>query len=70
MPAYSVEKVIGPDGKILLDTLPFVAGEVVQVIILPSKRSQEQHQPSLKGSIVEFIDPLEPVVQDEWAVLQ
>ena len=71
MQAYSVEKVIAPDGKILLDTLPFLAGETVQVIILPSKLLKKSHRTSLlKGSVVEYIDPLEPVAQNDWAVLQ
>ena len=71
MQAYRVEKVIAQDGKILLDTLPFLAGETVQIIILPSKASQKQFlNHLLKGSVVKYIDPLEPVAQNDWAVLQ
>ena len=71
MQAYSIEKVIAPDGKLLLDTLPFLAGETVQVIILPSKSLKKVHRSALlKGSVVEYSDPLEPVVQDDWAALQ
>ena len=71
MQAYSIEKVIAQDGEILLETLPFLAGETVQIIILPSKRVQKQHPSSLlKDTVVEYINPLESVVQEDWAVLQ
>lgn len=71
MQAYSVEKVIASDGKILLDSLPFLVGETVQIIILPSKHTQNQSiNQSLKGTVVKYVDPLEPVAQDHWAALQ
>lgn len=71
MQAYSVEKVVTQDGKILLDTVPFLAGETVQVIVLPSKRARQQpHTHSLKDSVVAYVAPLEPVAQNDWAALQ
>lgn len=71
MQAYSVEKVIGQDGKVQLDSLPFMAGETVQIIILSSKRPVEHHEsPLLKGSVIEYINPLEPVASDDWSILQ
>lgn len=71
MQAYSIEKVVPQDGKILLETVPFLAGETVQVIILPSKRARQQPQAhSLKDSVVAYAAPLEPVAQDDWAALQ
>ncbi len=71
MQAYSFEKVVTPDGEILLDTLPFLAGETVQIIVLPTKRAPKAHrQLSLKGSVIAYVDPLEPVTQEDWAVLQ
>lgn len=71
MQAYSIEKVITKDGKILLDTLPFLAGETVQIIVLPSKQTDKRLRRSLlKGTVAKYIDPLEPVAQDDWTALQ
>ena len=71
MQAYSIEKVVTQDGKILLETVPFLAGETVQVIILPSKATRQQPQThSLKDSVMAYDAPLEPVAQDDWAALQ
>lgn len=71
MQAYSIEKVVTHDGKILLETVPFLAGETVQVIILSSTRAPQQpHTHSLKDSVVAYVAPLEPVAQDDWAALQ
>lgn len=71
MQAYSIEKVVNQDGKIILETLPFLAGETVQVIVLPSKGSQKQRQTHLlKDSVVAYVAPLEPVAQEDWAALQ
>jgi len=71
MQAYTVKKVIAQDGKLQLDTLPFSAGETVQIIVLPSKQTQRQKKHALlKGSVVAYTDPLEPVAQEDWAALQ
>lgn len=71
MQAYSIETIVTQDGKVDLDALPFLAGETVQVIILPSKRVQKRKTYSLlKGSVVEYINPLEPIAMDDWAILQ
>ena len=71
MQAYRVETVVTPDGKIQLDTLPFSAGETVQIIVLPAKRPVEEHRHHLlKSSVVTYVDPLEPIAQEDWALLQ
>lgn len=71
MQAYSIETTVNPDGTVLLNTLPFLAGETVQVIILPSKPLQKQpaHR-SLKGSVLAYNRPFDPVAEDDWAILQ
>ena len=71
MQAYSVEKVIDENGIIQLSSLPFSAGDTVQIIVLPSKSSvQERDRPSLKDSVIEYVDPLEPVAGDEQSAPQ
>ena len=71
MQVFCIEKVIAQDGQIQLDELPFLAGETVQVIILPSRRSEmENGHHVLKDSVIDYIDPFTPVAQDDWDVLQ
>ena len=64
-------KIISEDGTIQLDFLPFAAGEKVQIVVLPAKEDlQDQPSNPLKGSVLKYIDPLEPVAVDDWEVLQ
>lgn len=72
MRAYRAEKKVSQDGKIQLEALPFEAGEVVEVIVLACERVEEEQGSlhSLKGSVVKYIDPTEPVAQNDWGVLQ
>ena len=71
MRAYRVEKIISQDGALELRALPFRAGEVVEVIILSreDKTREAGHFP-LKGKILRYDKPTEPVAQDDWEVLQ
>lgn len=73
MRAYRVKKKVSQDGSVQLKALPFQAGEVVEIIVLAHERSKEKKNASLhplKGSVLEYIDPTEPVAQNDWDVLQ
>ncbi len=67
MVAHRVETTLQQDGKLLLDNLPFHAGETVEIIILAAPaRVQPQYRYSLRGTPVRYDRPFEPVAQDEW----
>jgi hypothetical protein len=70
MRAYRVEKTLSEDGVLELRALPFRAGEIVEVIILSreDKVCEAQHFP-LRGKVLRYEKPTEPVAQDEWEVL-
>lgn len=71
MQAYSVETVVTQDGKIQLDELPFLAGETVQIIILPGPRPVKKYEyASLKDSVVKYTAPLEPVASEDWDAVE
>ena len=71
MQAYSIEKTVSKGGAIQLEALPFSEGEPVQVIVLSRKMTVKGTKPSsLEGSVLKYIDPLEPVDPNEWIVLQ
>jgi hypothetical protein len=70
MRAYRVEKTLSEDGVLELRALPFRAGEAVEVIILSceDKVCEAQDFP-LKGKVLRYEKPTEPVAQDDWEVL-
>ncbi|NJO82801.1 MAG: hypothetical protein HC828_08205 [Blastochloris sp.] len=71
MQAYRIETTVTADGSLVINHLPLMAGEMVEVIILV----QEQHNEGakkypLKGTPITYHNPTEPVAQDEWGALQ
>ncbi len=67
MIAHRVETVLEQDGKLMLDNLPFHAGEAVEIIILAQPaRSQQQKRYPLRGTPIRYDHPTEPVALDEW----
>jgi hypothetical protein len=65
MSIHVSETTVDPQGRVVLDHLPFRPGEKVEVVI----RSHEVSPlgPSdLKGSVLRYDDPFEPVATDDW----
>lgn len=79
MNAHKIEAVLAEDGTLTLRGLPFHAGDAVEVIILETKTPQQiiaspsqpevNHYP-LRGKVVRYDDPTEPVALEDWEVLQ
>jgi len=72
MKAYRTVKKISSRGGLLLEALPFEEGETVEVIVLapaPEEQPSKASPVSLKGKILEYIDPFEPVSDQDWEVL-
>ncbi len=69
MLAHRIETIVRQDKTVTLENLPFQSGELVEVIIL-SQNSQiaKQNRYSLRGTAIQFIDPTEPVAQEDWEV--
>ncbi len=71
MNAYRVEKQVAANGILRLDALPFQEGDLVEVIILA--REEKTSRPvstSLRGKVIEYIDPTEPVAENDWGALK
>ena len=68
-PACRIEAVRSEDGKLSLDHLPFRAGQAVEVIVLPVARSTPVRQP-LRGSVLRYDRPTEPVAEADWDALR
>ncbi|HEY9779035.1 MAG TPA: hypothetical protein V6D09_02690 [Leptolyngbyaceae cyanobacterium] len=77
MNAHKIETVLNEDGTLTLRGLPFRAGDAVEVIVLESRTPQhEAPTPSsdsnlypLRGTVIRYDDPTEPVALEDWEVL-
>jgi hypothetical protein len=71
MEAYRTEKRVVRNGVLQLDALPFKEGDLVEVIVLGRKRKVSKLTSSLlRGKVIKYVDPTEPVAQDDWELLQ
>jgi hypothetical protein len=71
MLAHRIEATISHDRTLTLENLPFHSGDQVEIIILsPPRRISEQVGYSLRGSVIQYVEPMEPVAQDDWDVAQ
>lgn len=68
-PAHRIEVILTEDGKLSLDRLPFRAGQAVEVIVLPVPVQVPGTHP-LRGSVIRYDRPTEPVAEADWGVLQ
>ena len=71
MKTYKIETTIQEDGLLELDSLPFQAGEAVEVTILSRGTSHsETSRGSLRGKVLHYDRPTEPVAEGDWDVLR
>jgi hypothetical protein len=71
MRAYRVKKVVSQNSLLELYALPFQPGEIVEVIILSREdKMRETNRYPLKGQVLKYENPTEPVAQDDWEVLK
>ena len=69
MQAYQIETTLTQGGALTLTQLPFQKGDVVEIIILRQPlASARPNTAPLRGTVVTYIDPTEPVAQDDWEV--
>jgi hypothetical protein len=70
MRTYSVEKIVSKNGTVQLEALPFPPGERVEVIVLARKDPAQTALRTLKGSVLKFEQPFDPVAEEDWDALQ
>lgn len=71
MESYHIETLMPKDGNLILSGLPFKKGEKLDITL----RTVEHYDVSeieefLAGSVGKYINPAEPVADDEWEALQ
>jgi hypothetical protein len=75
MRVHKVEVVLSENGTLMLEGLPFQAGEAVEVSILerpqPQPASNASSEFPLQETVLFYDDPFEPAVpSEEWNVLK
>jgi len=69
--AHWRETTVGEHGELVLEGLPFEPGQSVDVLVVSkTARSTAAGSRSLRGSVLEFHEPLEPVASNDWDALQ
>ncbi len=69
-PAHRTEAVLSEDGKLTLGNLPFRAGQAVEVIVLPASRPADPAAHPLRGMVVRYDQPTDPVAETDWDALR
>ncbi len=70
MQAYKIEKTIKENGQLVLNGLPFMADEQVEIIILQKPKTKKKNPYPLKGKLITYESPFEPVALEDWEVLK
>ena len=70
MQAHRVKTTVQPNGKVVLDNLPFDEGETVEIIILEAKSTTNGEEKPLRGTVLKYEQPFEPVSVEDWEVLK
>ncbi|AFZ22527.1 hypothetical protein Cylst_0150 [Cylindrospermum stagnale PCC 7417] len=71
MLAHRIETTVKDDRTLTLENLPFTSGEQVEVIILSRPRKiSEQNKYPFRGFPVQYIEPTEPIAQEDWEAAQ
>ena len=69
--SISNRKKMTANGVLSLQGLPFEEGDDIEVIILSGKEKKHTISQSIvKGKVIEYKDPTEPVGQDDWETIK
>ena len=70
MQTYRVEVTIADNGTLLINNLPFQAGDKVEVVVRSRnpKVAKTKRYP-LRGTPIRYLNPFESVAENAWDVL-
>mgnify|MGYP005653757413 CR=1 FL=1 len=68
MQTYKIEKVMPGTGVLTLSQLPFKANETLEIAI--NYKRQERKISKLRGKVMEYKDPFEPVAEEDWDIFK
>ena len=71
MELHQIQKPVLPNGTIVIDELPFEAGELVNITIEKAAKIDPDNPYPLRGTPYRYDDPFGPAVPlDEWDALK
>jgi hypothetical protein len=71
MQKYRIATTIANDGMLMIEGLPFQAGDKVEVVVYRREREGEDRgRYPLRDKPIRYIDPFGSVAENEWDVLQ
>ena len=70
MTPFTTEAQVGGDGRVVLDGLPFEAGERVEVTVVAIGADEARPPYPLRGLPVGYDDPFGSVAEEEWDATQ
>jgi hypothetical protein len=69
--AHWRETTVGENGDLVLEGLPFEPGQPVEVLVVSKTAgSKTAGSRSLRDSVLEYHEPLEPIASQDWDALQ
>lgn len=70
MQTYRVEVTVSDKGTLLINNLPFQAGDKVEVVVRSRKsETVKTNRYPLRGMSIQYLDPFEGVAENAWDVL-
>ena len=70
MEAHWRETTVGEHGELVLEGLPFKPDQPVDVLVVSKAVGSTAAGQDLRGSVLEFHEPLEPVAGKDWDALR
>lgn len=71
MQVYAYELTMQEEGILTLTNLPLNAGERIEVIIIPrSEHRQTEPRYPFWGKPLSYLNPTDPIAEEDWEVLQ
>ena len=73
MIAHRIETTMKEDRTLTLENLPFQAGDAIEIIIQErsaSPQEAEEKRYPLRGAILRYEEPFEPVALEDWHALR
>jgi hypothetical protein len=71
MRAYRIETILGENGRVALNDLPFDAGQRVEIIVLSADAADTTNPYPLRDQPYRFDDPFGPLVDpDDWDAMK
>jgi len=71
MDTFRLDTKLTKDGTLTLKHIPFHAGDSVEVIIIAQKAASDaQSGYPLRGQVIQYERPTEPVSLEDWEVLK